>query len=407
MGFELPNGKTARNLQDQVKFLSEKLKELYAAVNEIGIRVLVVDELPEEGASATIYLVPSEDPDQENIYNEYMWIEDAWELIGSTAIDLSDYMTLSTDQTVSGKKTIQNVSLDFSHTSSPDTLFSIYTADYGALDIKRNTTTQIEIGNNNIFFRNVLPLSSSNNLGLQNVKWNDLYLSGKAYIGSHTSIYESADTTYIYNDAGNPILVNGAIRPLITNAKDLGSSTLSWKDLYLSGDIKFSGTSSQGIYNSNFSRWIIRYDSGNGVVDTNYTFCPLASNSYDLGLSYRMWKNLYLSGNLSDGTNTVSVAQIASGIGGTYRHVIYIEGATADMTIAVNLNSATAITTQAAFAAINNNVMGGTATLDTQSTYKIVAIDSVGNVGSITYLDETGQHTLNIVDIYQDVVNQI
>lgn len=41
----------------------------------------------------TIYMVPSDDPQAENAYDEYMYIGSAWERIGSTAMDLSDYYT--------------------------------------------------------------------------------------------------------------------------------------------------------------------------------------------------------------------------------------------------------------------------------------------------------------------------
>lgn len=41
----------------------------------------------------TIYMVPAEDPQAGNVYDEYMYIGSGWERIGSTAIDLSDYYT--------------------------------------------------------------------------------------------------------------------------------------------------------------------------------------------------------------------------------------------------------------------------------------------------------------------------
>ena len=41
----------------------------------------------------TIYMVPSDDPQTGNVYDEYMYIGSAWERIGSTAIDLTDYYT--------------------------------------------------------------------------------------------------------------------------------------------------------------------------------------------------------------------------------------------------------------------------------------------------------------------------
>lgn len=93
MGFELPDGKTARNIQEQVAFLTEKVKEIIAAMGNMKMKIKIVEILPDEGEDMTIYFVPSSDPDLENVYKEYMWIDEQWEMIGSTEIDLSDYYT--------------------------------------------------------------------------------------------------------------------------------------------------------------------------------------------------------------------------------------------------------------------------------------------------------------------------
>lgn len=51
----------------------------------------VVEVLPETGETNVIYLVPSPRPSQKNIKDEFIWVNGAWEQIGSTEIDLSDY----------------------------------------------------------------------------------------------------------------------------------------------------------------------------------------------------------------------------------------------------------------------------------------------------------------------------
>lgn len=52
----------------------------------------VVTELPTENISlSTIYCVSSEEPKENNLYDEYIYVNNAWEQIGSTAIDLSNY----------------------------------------------------------------------------------------------------------------------------------------------------------------------------------------------------------------------------------------------------------------------------------------------------------------------------
>lgn len=60
---------------------------------EAKVAFQVVDSLPTTGETAIIYLVPLADPETQNIYDEYMWIGGAWEHIGSTKTDLSDYYT--------------------------------------------------------------------------------------------------------------------------------------------------------------------------------------------------------------------------------------------------------------------------------------------------------------------------
>lgn len=55
-------------------------------------RFVVVEELPEVGTYGKIYLVPSKNAQDKNIKDEYLWVDQAWELIGSTNMDLSGYL---------------------------------------------------------------------------------------------------------------------------------------------------------------------------------------------------------------------------------------------------------------------------------------------------------------------------
>ena len=70
-----------------------------------GAKYIVVDELPQTGEEGIIYLVPKTTSKTNNVYNEYMYIDSTWELIGDTQADLSNYVDMSTAQTISGKKT--------------------------------------------------------------------------------------------------------------------------------------------------------------------------------------------------------------------------------------------------------------------------------------------------------------
>lgn len=63
-----------------------------AVVEAAGIKFEKVESLPETGFDNVIYLVPN-DGDSNNVMDEYMWIDDKWELFGSTSIDLTNYWT--------------------------------------------------------------------------------------------------------------------------------------------------------------------------------------------------------------------------------------------------------------------------------------------------------------------------
>lgn len=52
----------------------------------------VVDTLPESGEDNVIYLIPSADSEDTNVKDEYMWIENKWEKIGSSKTSLDGYV---------------------------------------------------------------------------------------------------------------------------------------------------------------------------------------------------------------------------------------------------------------------------------------------------------------------------
>ncbi len=69
-----------------------ELKQLISLIPQFSIEV--VQTLPTEDISdTTIYLVPAEDPEVGNYYEEYIHVNDSWELVGTTAVDLSAYYT--------------------------------------------------------------------------------------------------------------------------------------------------------------------------------------------------------------------------------------------------------------------------------------------------------------------------
>ncbi len=77
-------------------YSSNKINSLINSIVKLTIEV--VDTLPTIGKEHVLYLVASSTTLQENVYNEYLYINNTWELIGSTETDLSNYYTKSESQ---------------------------------------------------------------------------------------------------------------------------------------------------------------------------------------------------------------------------------------------------------------------------------------------------------------------
>lgn len=68
------------------------------------ISILVVQALPQTGETNIIYLVPKSASETSNVYDEYIYVSGAWELIGDTTVDLSNYYTKSETNTLLATK---------------------------------------------------------------------------------------------------------------------------------------------------------------------------------------------------------------------------------------------------------------------------------------------------------------
>ena len=93
---------------------------LVSAINEVlvgsgsgaGIDIQIVDELPTENISlTTIYFKHMTTGKAHNVYEEWMYINDAWELIGTTEMDLSGYATTTMIGDLSTLKTTDKDSI--------------------------------------------------------------------------------------------------------------------------------------------------------------------------------------------------------------------------------------------------------------------------------------------------------
>ena len=144
-----------------------------------------------------------------------------------------------------------------------------------------------------------------------------LYKNGNVDIGAVLKAYSITSTGTLYLNGGRrPIEMGGTIRPTY-NDSDIGvSSGNTWRDIYLSGDLK-SGTNYMTINNlyGNFAIYRnneLMQDWGYGESSIAGTLRPRGNGIYDLGFNNMRWKDIYLSGNLSNGTDTATVEDIAA-----------------------------------------------------------------------------------------------
>ena len=106
-------------------------------------------------------------------------------------------------------------------------------------------------------------------------------------------------------------------KPSQNNHTDLGTSSAKWKDLYLSGKayekaIVADSSDDFTIYHSNGTSKALVIGTSNGTSKSLYTFVPTNNNSVNLGSSSAKWKNVYVAGSITDGTNSFSPSQIAN-----------------------------------------------------------------------------------------------
>lgn len=79
-------------------------QEVTALINAIQkVTITIVEELPATGDSNVIYFVPKTGSGNDT-YNEYIYINNSWEKIGDTDVDLSNYYTKSQTDTLLNNK---------------------------------------------------------------------------------------------------------------------------------------------------------------------------------------------------------------------------------------------------------------------------------------------------------------
>jgi len=104
---------TVNNLLNYYKktetYTQAEVNALISAI--VTLNILVVQTLPTQDISTTtIYLVPKATAETQDVYDEYIYVNNAWEHIGSTEVDLTNYYTKTETDTLLANKN-DNVNL--------------------------------------------------------------------------------------------------------------------------------------------------------------------------------------------------------------------------------------------------------------------------------------------------------
>lgn len=89
-------GSSATNMTGYVT--SEEHNTLVEQVNNLNSVALtrtIVNELPNVGQENVVYMILDDEGDSDSLYNEYLFVNGKYELIGNTSVDLSGYVTTS------------------------------------------------------------------------------------------------------------------------------------------------------------------------------------------------------------------------------------------------------------------------------------------------------------------------
>ena len=210
-----------------------------------SVKMQIVEALPETGADDTIYLIAKTSPEDQNVYDEYIYTNSNWERIGDTSINLDNYYTKEeADVLINSKSTVYKWDGKASSTTESNlTLFQ------NALeDIKKGCAPLISVDyyNNTVFDYEkgiilAFPDLSNKNLATYT---GSIYLYGPRH---HYLIEDNKYTTKLslrYNQANAEIKVtNGVVTEVSKIVYNSGSTVYGPNVLQCGNVAEFTPTS--------------------------------------------------------------------------------------------------------------------------------------------------------------------
>jgi hypothetical protein len=230
--------------------------------------------------------------------------------------DPTNVVTIDKSQTINGYKTFANLTTFSSGIITDGSIRGTNGANVvvNGVEFVRSITSPSRKGD-------IHPTSdATHNLGATTQRFNDLYLSGNISDGTNSAAISDVIAAASGGSAPSNMVTTDTAQT-ITGAKTFDANVFvdcragHAHKLYFGNPNNtsycspvFAGGNEPGGYKA--------LTLNNVVASSDFSasgFYPVTHNSLDLGLSgtyTKYWKNLYLTGNISDGTNSASVANI-------------------------------------------------------------------------------------------------
>lgn len=123
--------------------VDKKIADAIAGVTQIDF--IIVTKLPSTGVKGVLYFVLDSSVAEKNTYNEYIWLNDSWELLGQTMskIDLSEYAKTTVVQALVSVKNDKITISDNSTTLSDSEAFISGSAETNPTSLKRHSLSSL------------------------------------------------------------------------------------------------------------------------------------------------------------------------------------------------------------------------------------------------------------------------
>ena len=199
----------------------------------------------------------------------------------------SEVVDTASAQNITGVKTFRN-RIKIVDANNLYTGLEVYTSQYYNT-LARGNSDKIRIGGTQVEFANrLVPFTSGGaDLGVSANKWGNLFLSGKINTNASNYGLTLPDTSGFTADSE---LLDAASNQTIDGIKTFSSHVIL-----------------STIKNS-YSQYAISLF--NDQIRFNGNIAPQINNAKDIGTNSLQWKDLYLAGNLTDGTNSVNIADL-------------------------------------------------------------------------------------------------